>query len=176
MRSASRIEAGSPPAAGGTRTSVVVPEDAAAAASMAAAAASREGLAGPPPISARLLFHGSRLGRWRSILANGLLCLSNTAMMAVAAVHGAGVYLAPTASTSLGYSGDEPQPRHCHPSFILGVVLLADAPHAVGGRSDDGRICYASGGFCYTVTNDQSISLKFIILHFHDPPPPPRVV
>ena len=52
----------------------------------------------------RFLFHGSSTPRWHSIIRNGLKNASGTDLQANGAVHGAGIYFAPQAQTSLGYS------------------------------------------------------------------------
>jgi len=49
-------------------------------------------------------WHGSGFGNWHSILRNGLKNMSNTKWMSCAAAYGAGIYLSPNFTTSLGYS------------------------------------------------------------------------
>lgn len=48
-------------------------------------------------------FHGSSIGNWFTILRTGLKNLSNTKHMTNGAAHGAGIYLAGTSGTSIGY-------------------------------------------------------------------------
>ena len=50
-------------------------------------------------------FHGSKLSCWYSILKHGLRNVSNTSLMTTGAVYGAGVYLSPQHSVSIGYTG-----------------------------------------------------------------------
>jgi len=52
----------------------------------------------------RWAFHGSRTENWHSILRSGLRNASGTKLQINGAAYGAGVYLSPTASMSLGYS------------------------------------------------------------------------
>jgi hypothetical protein len=49
-------------------------------------------------------FHGSNYSNWHSILRVGLKNYSNTEFMSSGAAYGAGIYLSPNSSTSLGYA------------------------------------------------------------------------
>jgi len=49
-------------------------------------------------------FHGSSFANWHSILRVGLKNFSNTEYMSTGAAYGAGIYMSPSSSTSLGYA------------------------------------------------------------------------
>jgi len=49
-------------------------------------------------------FHGSTFANWHSILRIGLKNFSNTEFMSTGAAYGAGIYLSPSSSTSMGYA------------------------------------------------------------------------
>jgi len=49
-------------------------------------------------------FHGSAFANWHSILRIGLKNYSNTELMSCGAAYGAGIYLSPFSSTSMGYA------------------------------------------------------------------------
>jgi len=49
-------------------------------------------------------FHGSNFANWHSILRIGLKNYSNTELMSCGAAFGAGIYLSPLSSTSMGYA------------------------------------------------------------------------
>jgi poly [ADP-ribose] polymerase 6/8 len=53
----------------------------------------------------KFAFHGSRAENWHGILRNGLKNMSGTGNQLNGAAHGKGVYFAPLASASFGYSG-----------------------------------------------------------------------
>ena len=52
-----------------------------------------------------VVFHGSKLCNWYSILKHGLQNVSNTHMMTSGAAYGQGIYLSRHYGTSLGYCG-----------------------------------------------------------------------
>jgi len=49
-------------------------------------------------------FHGSAFANWHSILRIGLRNYSNTELMSCGAAYGAGIYMSPFSSTSMGYA------------------------------------------------------------------------
>eukprot|EP01006_Ploeotia_vitrea_P023148 TRINITY_DN55592_c0_g1_i1.p1 TRINITY_DN55592_c0_g1~~TRINITY_DN55592_c0_g1_i1.p1 ORF type:complete len:747 (-),score=123.88 TRINITY_DN55592_c0_g1_i1:118-2169(-) len=52
----------------------------------------------------KFAFHGSPIENWHAILRDGLKNASSTKLQLHGAAHGAGIYLAPQASTSYGYA------------------------------------------------------------------------
>jgi hypothetical protein len=68
-----------------------------------------------------ILFHGSSIHSWYTILKNGLVNLSGTALMANGAAHGNGIYLSDSLNFSLGYSRS-----YDNYLTVIGVFLLND--------------------------------------------------
>lgn len=100
------------------------------------AATAAAGAPGAPPL---VVYHGSQLKSWPSILRHGLQELSNTRHMAIGAVHGPGVYTALDAAIAWGYAASgyivrceldadaaSDPARATHPGGYPGVIIVRD--------------------------------------------------
>ena len=102
----------------------------------------------------RFAFHGSAAENWHSILRNGLKNMSGTPNMMNGAAFGPGIYLAPSASSCVGYclrsrrSSDDPEARsglHC---LTLCEII------------DDGTI--QEHGWCWRVLEEEKVLTRFL--------------
>lgn len=78
-----------------------------------------------PSKESSLLFHGSSITNWHSIIHNGLKVMSNTKFMTTGAVHGTGIYLSDSIRMSYGYSAGGRQDQDL--GIIIGVYEVYDA-------------------------------------------------
>ncbi len=95
-----------------------------------------------------MLFHGSRIDRWYSILRNGLQTLSKTVMQTHGHVHGAGIYLTNQLKTAQHYA----------------MKTVMD-PVAVGVFSTKQPIInYAKSAGIYVVKSNDEVFLRGLVL------------
>jgi hypothetical protein len=102
------------------------------------------------------LWHGSGSDRWHAIIWNRLRNLSHTALQAVGAACGAGIYMAPEAATSFGYVRTG-QNLYTGSSLgrnlqILALVEVARVPEL------------KNHGWCYTLIREEACVVRFLFV------------
>lgn len=107
----------------------------------------------------KFAFHGSRAENWHAILRNGLKNMSGTANQLNGNAHGNGIYFAPQAQQSFGYSQN-------------GTITAGTQPVKF---LDDGMLCIAlceivnedikDHGWCWTVTKEENVMTRFFFAY-----------
>jgi len=92
-----------------------------------------------------LLFHGSPLYCWHSIIRNGLKVFSKTKYQANGAAHGVGIYFSKNFSTAYSYSTNKPTEYKC-----IAVCEVVNR--------------YKDGGYCTVVTREEDIKIKYLFV------------
>ncbi|GAQ84192.1 protein with ubiquitin conjugating enzyme domain [Klebsormidium nitens] len=87
-------------------------------------------------------FHGSSGENWYSILRNGLRSMSGTSYQMYGAAHGAGIYLAPALTTSLGYCARHSLTGWANGTYKSGFTCLAICEVVKGAASTHGTFCF----------------------------------
>ena len=107
--------------------------------------------------STKFAFHGSRAENWHCILRNGLKNMSGTKDQLNGAAHGAGIYFAPDANTSIGYcrSNDGSSVKNEDEFLSSGVMCLA-----LCEIIDDGSTI-KDHGWCWTVEAEDKVMTRF---------------
>ncbi|KAL6060336.1 Protein mono-ADP-ribosyltransferase parp16 [Balamuthia mandrillaris] len=104
-------------------------------------------------------FHGSPMENWHPIMRTGLKNMSNTSNMLHGAAHGAGIYLAPNASTSGGYmrSGTGWSKSQFGSSVsCLALVEVIDHPDIYGRDHSQ---------WCYVVKDEEHLITRFFFIY-----------
>jgi hypothetical protein len=112
-------------------------------------------------------WHGSNIENWHAIMRVGLRNASGTKLQLNGAAHGAGIYLAPESSTSLGYSMSRhtplPEQRETKPgekpSYFdgAGSIICLALCEVIKGRQKD-------HGWAWTVTDETAVMTRFLFV------------
>lgn len=102
-----------------------------------------------------VLFHGSDISSWYSILKNGLKSMSGTEFMSNGAAYGNGIYLSDKLSFSAGYSSNYVSNSNINIKYnkVVGVFLLGDKLEK-----------YYKAPQIYVVPDEKKLILKSLII------------
>lgn len=117
----------------------------------------------------KFAFHGSRAENWHGILRNGLKNMSGTANQVNGSAHGSGVYFAPLASASFGYSAAGGGALPSKGGAVDGESFLGNNMMCIALCEiiDDG--CIKDHGWCWTVTEEPNIMTRFFFAYSAGP-------
>lgn len=112
------------------------------------------------------IWHGSAPENWHVILQNGLKNASNTKLMMHGAAHGAGIYLSPLGSMSMGYSlmqGHASQTQQLATSQTQSNVFLSSAQLTLLALCDVAKVpTLRKHGHIWVAPDEDSVVTRFL--------------